>query len=96
MAKETILIVEDEKSILKLVKYNLEKAGFEAIAAKNGEEALKILSGRQIDLAIVDVMLPGVDGLTVCKHIRQNSGTRNMPVIMLTAKGEEIDKIVGF
>jgi DNA-binding response OmpR family regulator len=96
MAKKAILIVEDEKSISKLVKYNLEKAGFEAIAAKSGEDSLKILSGRQIDLAIIDIMLPGMDGLAVCKHIKQGSGTENMPVIMLTAKGEEIDKVVGF
>ncbi|MBN2452990.1 MAG: response regulator transcription factor [Candidatus Omnitrophica bacterium] len=96
MAKETILIIEDEKSILKLIKYNLEKSGFNAIAAKSGEDALKILSGQQIDLAVIDIMLPGMDGLDVCKHIRQDSETKNMPVIILTAKGESIDRVVGF
>jgi DNA-binding response OmpR family regulator len=95
MAKQNILIIEDDKSISKLLKYNLEKAGFETTAAGSGEAALEILARQQPLLIILDIMLPGMDGLEVCRQIRQDTALKNIPIVMLTAKGEEVDRIVG-
>jgi two-component system, OmpR family, phosphate regulon response regulator PhoB len=95
MAKEKILIIEDDKDISRLVQYNLEKAGFVCAAVFSGENALEALKTRMFHLLILDVMLPGVDGLEVCRLVRQNTRTKNTPIIMLTAKGEEVDKVVG-
>jgi DNA-binding response OmpR family regulator len=94
--KWKVLIVEDDKSISKLVKYNLEKEGFECALALTGEEALDALKKKQIDLIILDIMLPEMNGLEVCRIVKQNEKTKNIPIIMLTAKGEEVDRIVGF
>ena len=94
MLTQKILIVEDDKHILKLVKYNLEKAGFNCQTSITGEGALDILDKQPIDLIILDIMLPKMDGLETCKHIKQDPRLKNIPVIMLTAKGEEVDKIV--
>jgi len=96
MAKEKILIIEDEKNIAKLIKFNLEKNGYETIATRSGEEAIQILGRHEVDLILLDIMLPGMNGLEVCKEIKQMNRTKNIPVIMLTAKGEEVDRIVGF
>jgi two-component system, OmpR family, phosphate regulon response regulator PhoB len=96
MPKEKILIVEDEKNISKLIRYNLEKAEFETVSARSGEEALRILSKHEVNLVLLDIMLPGMDGLEVCRTIKQNKATARIPVIMLTAKGEEVDRVVGF
>jgi len=96
MAKEKILIIEDDKDISRLVQYNLDKAGHVCTAAFSGEDALDILKSRVFNLVILDVMLPGMDGLEVCRSLRQAERTRNVPIIMLTAKGEEVDRIVGF
>lgn len=96
MGKENILIVEDDKHIAKLVKYNLEKDGFKCTSSSNGEEALKILDKERVDLVVLDLMLPGIDGLEVCKRAKQEKKTKNTPIIILTAKGEEVDRIVGF
>ena len=90
-----ILVVEDDKHISKLVKYNLEKAGFECEATITGEEAFEILDIQSVDLIILDVMLPKMDGFEVCKQLKQDKKFSNIPLIMLTAKGEEIDRIVG-
>ncbi|MDP3791868.1 MAG: response regulator [Candidatus Omnitrophota bacterium] len=95
MPKVRILIVEDEKNIAKLIRYNLEKAGYDCTTVKTGEEAISILEKQAFDLMILDIMLPGIDGFEVCRKIKQYPKTRNMPIIMLTAKGEEVDKIVG-
>jgi len=95
MAKQNILIVEDEKHIAKLVKYNLDRAGYECVCAASGEEGLGRISKYRYDLVILDLMLPGVDGLEICRKIKQDSETKEMKVIMLTAKGEEVDRIVG-
>jgi DNA-binding response OmpR family regulator len=95
MGKEKILIVEDDKNISKLVKYNLEKEGYKCTVSHNGENALKTLDKEKIDLVLLDIMLPGMDGLEVCRAIRQGKA-KDLPVIMLTAKGEEVDKVVGF
>lgn len=96
MSKESILVVEDDKHISKFVKYNFEKAGFECIITTRGEKALEILDQESIDLIILDIMLPEMSGLEVCKRIKQKENTLSIPVVMLTAKGEEIDRLVGF
>jgi len=95
MLREKILIIEDDKHISKLVKYNLEKAGYGCTVADDGEEALDILSKEQPDLIILDIMLPKMDGFELCRVIKQDVKRRNIPIIMLTAKGEEVDRIVG-
>jgi len=91
-----ILIVEDDKHIFKLVKYNLEKVGFECTVTVTGEEALEVLDKQPIDLIILDIMLPKMDGFETCKQIKQDKQLSSIPVIMLTARGQEIDKVVGF
>jgi len=96
MNKERILIVEDDKNIAKLVKYNLDKAGFETSVAKNGEEALSLIDKEEIHLVILDIMLPGMDGFEVCREMKKDDRFKAIPIIMLTAKGEETDRVVGF
>jgi len=96
MSKERILIVEDDKHISKLVKYNLEKAGFECTVATTGEKALEILDKEPVDLIILDIMLPKMDGFQTCKQIKQERKLSALPIIMLTAKSEEVDRVVGF
>jgi two-component system, OmpR family, phosphate regulon response regulator PhoB len=93
---DKILIVEDDRNIYKLLKYNLEKAGFICRVTVTGEEALEILDVEKVDLVILDIMLPKKDGLEVCKEIKQDQILSAIPIIMLTAKGEEIDRVVGF
>jgi two-component system, OmpR family, alkaline phosphatase synthesis response regulator PhoP len=93
--KETILIVEDEKDIVKMLEYNLKKEGFKALSAHDGEDAMDIAGGKLPDLIILDLMLPGMDGLEVCKGLKADAKTASIPVIMLTAKSQESDKIVG-
>jgi len=95
MGKKNILIVEDDKSISKLVKYNLEKAGYSCFASFSGEDALKMLDKENVDLVILDIMLPGMNGLEVCRKIKQDKEKAGIPIVMLTAKGEEVDRIVG-
>ena len=96
MNKENILIVEDDKHISKLVKYNLEKAGFQCTVTITGEEALGVLDREGIDLIILDIMLPKMDGFETCKQIKQDNKLSLIPIIMLTAKSEVIERIVGF
>jgi len=93
--KEKILIVEDEKDIIKMLEYNLKKEGFKVIAAGDGEDAIDLAIRGQPDLILLDLMLPGMDGLEVCKALKKESKTGSMPIIMLTAKGQESDKVVG-
>lgn len=93
--KETILIVEDEKDIVKMLDYNLKKEGFKTLSARNGEDALDSANRDHPDLVILDLMLPGMDGLEVCKLLKGDTKTTSIPVIMLTAKSQESDKIVG-
>jgi two-component system response regulator VicR len=88
----TILIVEDEKPISDILKFNLEKEGFETIQAFDGEEGLKGALSNHIDLILLDVMLPKMDGFLVCKEIRK---VKQVPIIMVTAREEEIDKVLG-
>ena len=95
MAQLTILTIDDEEHILELLKYNLEKNGFNVIQALSGEEGLKLLETNEVDMIILDLMLPGIDGLDVLKRIRGTRELLNIPVIMLTAKSEEIDTVLG-
>jgi two-component system, OmpR family, alkaline phosphatase synthesis response regulator PhoP len=95
MAKETIFLVEDEEDIQELLTYNLEKEGYQVVKAATGEEALRTLRDRHPDLILLDLMLPGIDGLEVCRRIKGESRTRHVPIIMLTAKGEEADIVTG-
>lgn len=88
----TILLVDDEDSVQKLLTYPLERDGFRVVAARDGEEALLRFAEEQIDLVVLDLMLPKVDGLEVCKRLRLNS---TVPIIMLTARDDELDKVLG-
>jgi DNA-binding response OmpR family regulator len=90
-----ILIVDDEKDIVDLISYNLEKEGFAVLKAYDGESALKLVDTKKPDLVILDLMLPGMRGLEVCKFIRKNPAIETLPIIMLTAKGDQVDKILG-
>lgn len=95
MPKETILVVEDEADILELIRYNLSKEGYNVVGAASGEEALKKAQAQTPDLVLLDLMLPQLDGLEVCKRFKQDDRTRATPVVMLTAKGEEADVVTG-
>ncbi|HBM79244.1 MAG TPA: DNA-binding response regulator, partial [Clostridiaceae bacterium] len=95
MAGENILVVDDEVHIVELVKYNLENNGFKVFTAYEGREAINIAETKNINLVILDLMLPDIDGLEVCKTLKRKDTTSNIPIIMLTAKSEELDKIVG-
>lgn len=96
MANEKILIVDDEPAIRELVRLALESAGYTALyEAGDGESALKLARQYQVELILLDLMLPGVDGLTVCRKLQNDETTRNIPIIMLTAKSEESDIVLG-
>jgi two-component system phosphate regulon response regulator PhoB len=90
-----ILLVEDEKSIVTLIKYNLEKEGFKVFCSETGEDALKIIKEKTPDLVILDWMLPDTSGIDVCRQIKIDKKFKNIPVLILTAKGEPDDKIKG-
>ena len=92
MSKERILIVDDEKEIRDLIDIYLKGEGYDTIKAENGEEALNILSSNDVDLIILDIMMPKVNGIEACLKIREE---REMPIIMLSAKSEDMDKILG-
>lgn len=92
MAKEKVLVVDDERNIVELLKFNLEKEGYDCVVAYDGIEAVKLAKDERPDLIILDIMLPGQGGLEVCRQIRKEMKT---PILMATAKGEEIDKILG-
>ena len=91
-SQKTVLVVDDEKPIVDILVYNLKKEGYNTLEANDGEEAVKVVIEKKPDLVLLDIMLPKMDGLTVCKKIRHNY---NIPIIMLSAKDEEIDKILG-
>lgn len=90
-----ILIVDDEKDIVELVAFNLEKEGHGVLKAHDGERALQIARAKAPDLIILDLMLPGIQGIEVCKRLRRDPATAMVPIIMLTAKGDEIDRVLG-
>lgn len=95
MSKTLILIVEDDTDILQLLTYNMQAAGFDVLTAMDGHAALTAARQRLPDLIMLDLMIPGIDGFEVCKELKRNAETTKIPVIMLTAKGEEMDRIVG-
>ncbi len=90
-----ILIVDDEPVLVETIAYNLEQAGYEVMTAADGASALEVARRERPDLVILDLMLPQMDGLEVCRLLRREDNTATMPILMLTAKGEEIDKVVG-
>ena len=95
MSKERILVVDDEEDIVELVRFNLVREGFEVIEAPNGEEALRLAVSELPNLIVLDLMLPGIDGLEVTRYLRNNANTQHTPILMLTAKGEEADIVTG-
>ncbi len=95
MAHESILAVEDDEDILQLLKYNLAKEGYRVTAVTSGEEGLQLARSTTPDLILLDLMLPGVDGLEVCRRLKMDAKTRQVAIIMLTAKGEETDIVTG-
>jgi two-component system alkaline phosphatase synthesis response regulator PhoP len=95
MARESILVVEDDEDILELVRYNLMKEGYGAACVASGEEALKTARSKLPDLLLLDLLLPGLDGLEVCRTLKQDPKTSHISIVMLTAKGEEADVITG-
>jgi two-component system phosphate regulon response regulator PhoB len=95
MAHEKILVVEDESDIRELVAYNLVKQGYRVIPSETGEDGLRLVRSESPDLIVLDLMLPGVDGLEVCRTLKRDPDTASIPLVMLTAKGEEADIVTG-
>lgn len=95
MPRKRILVVEDEEDILELVQYNLAKNGFDVVCVMTGEEALQSAIQSEPELILLDLMLPGVDGLEVCRRLKNNAVTCSIPVVMLTARSEEADVVTG-
>lgn len=96
MSKQTILIIEDERDLVEVLTYNLAKEGYEVLSASDGKEGLKRAQLTQPDLIVLDLMLPVMDGLEICRQIRSDSRTKEIRVLMLTARSEDVDEIVGF
>ena len=95
MPSDTILAVDDEVHILELISFNLKAAGYHVVTALTGEEALKRCEVERPSLVLLDIMLPGIDGLEVCRRLKGDRMASNIPIIMLTARGDEVDKILG-
>ena len=95
MNRATVLVIDDEKDLLELVRYNLEKEHLDVITASDGQSGLEIGLRHKPDLVLLDLMMPGMSGLEVCKQLRGDARTRRVPIIMLTAKAAETDKIIG-
>src|SRR5438093_12329362 len=95
MSHATVLVIDDEKDLLELVRYNLEKEHIDVITASDGQSGLEIGLKHKPDLVVLDLMMPGMSGMEVCKHLRGDARTSRVPIIMLTAKAAETDKIVG-
>lgn len=95
MSYGKVLVVDDEVHIVELIKFNLEGNGYSVIEAYDGHKALEIAKKEDIDIVILDLMLPGIDGIEVCRRLRKDPATEKIPIIMLTAKSEETDKVLG-
>jgi two-component system phosphate regulon response regulator PhoB len=95
MSKATILVVDDEEDIRELLELNLVQEGYQVISCETGEQAIEIAGSKLPTLIILDLMLPGIDGLEVCKKLKGNLKTEHIPIVMLTAKGEEADIVTG-
>jgi two-component system phosphate regulon response regulator PhoB len=96
MARPRILIIEDERALTDVLSYNLQREGYDVVVAHDGQEGLRKAQMQLPDLVILDLMLPGLDGLEVCRELRGGERTRHLPLLMLTAKAEETDQLVGF
>src|SRR2546425_723614 len=96
MAEQRILIIEDERALTEVLTYNLEREGYQIIVAHDGQEGLRKAQLLLPDLILLDLMLPVLDGLSVCRELRAGEQTRTIPILMLTAKAEETDQVVGF
>jgi two-component system alkaline phosphatase synthesis response regulator PhoP len=90
-----ILVVDDEKNIIQLVRFNLEREGYQVLIATDGVSGLELARGEAPDLIVLDVMLPGMNGLEVCRELHQDPATKNIPIIMLSARAEELDRVLG-
>ena len=95
MQNKKVLVVDDEEDILELLKFNLSREGFHVTCASTGEDALKAVPAEVPDLIVLDLMLPGIDGLEVTRQLKNNANTKKIPIVMLTAKGEEADIVTG-
>lgn len=92
---KTVLVVDDEQDVIDLVAFNLQRAGYKAVSARDGSAAIQKASDQQPDLIVLDLMLPGLDGTEVCKRLKAEPKTASIPIIMLTARAEEVDRVVG-
>jgi len=95
MAKESVLIIEDDPDIVELLQYNLQREGYPVFSARDGEDGLNEARKRKPGFILLDLMLPGIDGMEVCRELKQGDSTRHIPLIMITAKGEENDVVLG-
>ena len=95
MAKEVILVVEDEEDIQELIRYNLAREGYQTVSAMSGEDALNSIDNKLPDLILLDLMLPGIDGLEICRRLKADGKTSHIPIIMVSARGEEADVVTG-
>ncbi len=95
MSGESLLVVEDDKDIMELIKYNLQKEHYQIATASNGEDALEAVKSTKFDLILLDLMLPGIDGLEICRILKADPSLAGIPIIMVTAKGEETDIVLG-
>lgn len=95
MARERILVVDDEEDILELLQYNLARDGYAVTCVATGERALESVRKHRPDLVVLDLMLPGIDGLEICRQLKGDAATRDLPIVMLTARGEEADIVAG-
>jgi DNA-binding response OmpR family regulator len=95
MSRNTVLVIDDAKDLIELVRFNLEKSGFDVLAATDGRSGLAIAAEHAPDIILLDVMMPGMDGLEVCRHLREDPRMRHIPILMLTARAEEADRVVG-
>ena len=95
MSNEKILVVEDEEDIQEVLRYNLEKSGYRPICLDQGETAVAVVRKELPSLILLDIMLPGIDGLEVCRQIKQEQELRKIPIVMISARGEETDVVVG-
>jgi len=95
MRREKVVIIEDEEDILEIIEYNLSREGYKVYSAQDGEDGIKLINEEKPDIVILDLMLPGLNGIEVCRRLKADSLTAHIPVIMVTAKGEESDIVLG-
>ena len=93
--EDVILVIDDEVDVVKLIEYNLKDAGFKTLSALDGETGLQMARDHKPDLIVLDLMLPGMDGKDVCKELKKNKETESIPIVMLTARTSELDRVVG-